>query len=155
VLLLSVAVTGINVGFSYVGNFFTNALVKKQQDAAYLFVGVYFVGFLVAIPIVAYYGYVQDFLGLRWREWLTNDLIGRYFQRRAYYEIESERVIDNPDQRIHPNHLGIFVDYFRRGDGSSLLCRDFMVKIKPAGYGCSRLLHHWIGAHHLDWAALN
>lgn len=100
VLLLSVAVTGINVGFSYVGNFFTNALVKKQQDAAYLFVGVYFVGFLIAIPIIAFYGYVQDYLGLRWREWMTNDLMGRYFQKRAYYDIENERVIDNPDQRI-------------------------------------------------------
>lgn len=100
VLLLSVAVTGINVGFSYVGNFFTNALVKKQQDAAYLFVGVYFVGFLVAIPIIAFYGYVQDYLGLRWREWMTNDLMGRYFQKRAYYDIETAREIDNPDQRI-------------------------------------------------------
>jgi vitamin B12/bleomycin/antimicrobial peptide transport system ATP-binding/permease protein len=100
VLLLSVSVTGINVGFSYIGNFFTNALVKKNQDSAYLFVGVYFIGFLIAIPIIAFYGYVQDYLGLRWREWLTNDLVGRYFQRRAYYGIESERVIDNPDQRI-------------------------------------------------------
>src|SRR5262249_26580753 len=57
VLLLSIAVTGINVGFSYVGNFFTNALVQKNQALAYLFVGVYFAGFLIGIPIVALYGY--------------------------------------------------------------------------------------------------
>ena len=47
VLLLSLSVTGINVAFSYIGNYFTNALVKKNQDLAYLFVSVYFGGFLV------------------------------------------------------------------------------------------------------------
>src|SRR6266511_453007 len=100
VLFLSIAVTGINVGFSYVGNFFTNALVNKDQARAYLFVGVYFGGFLLGIPIVALYGYMQDYLGLRWRDWLTNDFVGKYFQGRTYYDIETTAEIDNPDQRI-------------------------------------------------------
>jgi len=100
VLLLSLAVTGINVAFSYIGNYFTNALVKKNQDLAYLFVAVYFGGFLVGIPIVAMYSYVQDYLGLRWREWLTGKFLGNYFRNRNYYEIEAQGQIDNPDQRI-------------------------------------------------------
>ena len=100
VLLLSLSVTGINVAFSYIGNYFTNALVKKNQDLAYLFVTVYFVGFLAGIPIVAMYGYVQDYLGMRWREWMTGDFLSNYFQNRSYYEVEAEGRIDNPDQRI-------------------------------------------------------
>ena len=100
VLMLSLAVTGINVAFSYIGNYFTNALVKKNQDLAYLFVAVYFGGFLVGIPIVALYSYVQDYLGMRWREWMTGDFLGNYFRDRNYYEIEAEGRIDNPDQRI-------------------------------------------------------
>ena len=100
VLLLSLSVTGINVAFSYIGNYFTNALVKKNQDLSYLFVAVYFGGFLVGIPIVAMYGYVQDYLGLRWREWLTGEFLGNYFKNRNYYEIEAAGQIDNPDQRI-------------------------------------------------------
>ncbi len=100
VLFLSIAVTGINVGFSYIGNFFTNALVDKDQARAYLFVGVYFGGFLLGIPIVALYGYMQAYLGLRWRDWLTNDFVGKYFQGRTYYDIEITAEIDNPDQRI-------------------------------------------------------
>src|SRR5439155_23020997 len=100
VLFLSLAVTGINVGFSYIGNYFTNALVNKDQPRAYLFVGVYFAGFLLGIPIVALYGYMQSYLGLRWRDWLTNDFLGKYFQGRTYYEIEITGKIDNPDQRI-------------------------------------------------------
>src|SRR3989475_4815148 len=100
VLLLSIAVTGINVGFSYIGNFFTNALVQKNQSLAYLFVGVYFAGFLIAIPIVALYGYVERYLGLHWRDWLTRDFLGKYFQGRTYYDIEMQGEIDNPDQRL-------------------------------------------------------
>jgi len=100
VLFLSIAVTGINVGFSYIGNFFTNALVHKDQAQAYLFVGVYFAGFLLGIPIVALYGYMQSSLGLRWREWLTDNFLGAYFQGRTYYDIEITAKIDNPDQRI-------------------------------------------------------
>jgi putative ATP-binding cassette transporter len=100
VLLLSLSVTGINVAFSYVGNYFTNALVGKKKDLAYIFVAVYFGGFLVGIPIVAMYGYVRDYLGLRWREWLTGEFLTNYFKNRNYYEIEARGEIDNPDQRI-------------------------------------------------------
>jgi putative ATP-binding cassette transporter len=100
VLLLSFSVTGINVAFSYIGNYFTNALVKKNQELAYLFVAVYFCGFLVGIPIVAFYSYVQNYLGMRWREWMTGEFLQNYFKNRNYYEIETTAQIDNPDQRI-------------------------------------------------------
>ena len=100
VLLLSLSVTAINVAFSYVGNYFTTALVKKNQDIAYLFVVVYFCCFLVGIPIVAFYNYVQNYMGMRWREWMTGEFLGNYFKRRNYYEIEASSQIDNPDQRI-------------------------------------------------------
>jgi putative ATP-binding cassette transporter len=100
VLLLSFSVTGINVAFSYISNYFTNALVEKNQDMAYLFVAVYFCGFLVGIPIVALYSYVQNYLGMRWREWMTEEFLNNYFKNRNYYEIEVSSKIDNPDQRI-------------------------------------------------------
>jgi putative ATP-binding cassette transporter len=100
VLILSLSVTGINVAFSYIANYFTNALVHKNQDLSYLFVGVYFCGFMAGIPIVAFYGYVQSYLGMRWREWLTGEFLKKYFTNRSYYEIESQAQIDNPDQRI-------------------------------------------------------
>jgi putative ATP-binding cassette transporter len=100
VLILSLSVTGINVAFSYISNYFTNALVKKNQDMAYLFVAVYFCGFLVGIPVVAFYSYGQNYLGMRWREWMTGSFLSNYFKNRRYYEIEAASQIDNPDQRI-------------------------------------------------------
>jgi len=100
VLILSLSVTGINVAFSYISNYFTNALVKKNQGMAYLFVAVYFCGFLVGIPVLAFYSYGQNYLGMRWREWMTGSFLSNYFKNRRYYEIEAASQIDNPDQRI-------------------------------------------------------
>ncbi|MBB3358239.1 MULTISPECIES: ABC transporter ATP-binding protein/permease [unclassified Novosphingobium] len=39
-------------------------------------------------------------LSIRWRQWLTNWYLGRWFARDRFYEIERLRMIDNPDQRI-------------------------------------------------------
>ncbi|HVO17787.1 MAG TPA: ABC transporter ATP-binding protein/permease [Anaeromyxobacter sp.] len=99
-LCLSLSVTGINVALSYIGNYFTNALVAKKQGLAYTFVAVYFAAFVVGIPLVAFYGYVQDYMSMRWREWMTKEFVGRYFENRSYYQIEASSQIDNPDQRI-------------------------------------------------------
>jgi putative ATP-binding cassette transporter len=67
---------------------------------AYLFVAVYFCGFLVGIPVVAFYSYGQNYLGMRWREWMTGSFLSNYFKNRKYYEVEASSQIDNPDQRI-------------------------------------------------------
>lgn len=100
VLFLSLCVTGINVAFSYIANYFTDALVAKDRSMAYLFVAVYFSGFVAGIPVVAFYGYVQNYMSMRWREWMTDEFLIKYFTNRNYYEIEASSRIDNPDQRI-------------------------------------------------------
>lgn len=41
-------------------------------------------------------GYVE----LYWRRYLTQRFVGRWLNRRAYYDVERRRLIDNPDQRI-------------------------------------------------------
>ncbi len=39
-------------------------------------------------------------LSMRWRRWLTNWYMNRWFARDRFYEIERLGMIDNPDQRI-------------------------------------------------------
>ncbi|MBF2049397.1 MAG: ABC transporter ATP-binding protein/permease [Leptolyngbya sp. IPPAS B-1204] len=99
-LLLSLSVSGMNVIISYVGNFFTTALSERDQPTFWRFFFVYAGVFVVATPISAFYPYVRDLLGLRWRDWMTQKFLGQYFRNRAYYEINFEADIDNPDQRI-------------------------------------------------------
>ncbi len=52
------------------------------------------------MPIYGLYYYVRDILGLRWRRWLTQHFLTRYFSGRAYYRLNADAGIDNPDQRI-------------------------------------------------------
>ncbi len=99
-LLLSLCVSGLNVIISYVGNFFTTALATKDQDTFWRFLYVYASVFVVGTPIVVIYTYTRQKLGLFWRDWMTNKFLDNYLQNRAYYEINSEGEIDNPDQRI-------------------------------------------------------
>jgi putative ATP-binding cassette transporter len=99
-LFLSLSVSGINVVISYIGNFFTTALAEKDQTTFWRFMWVYAGVFIIGTPIVVIYRYTQDKLGLYWREWMTDNFLDRYFQNRAYYEVNSQKEIDNPDQRI-------------------------------------------------------
>src|SRR5262245_5021430 len=55
---------------------------------------------VLAVPIYALYYFVRDKLGLQWRRWLTRRILDRYLDHRAYYELNSDAKIDNPDQRI-------------------------------------------------------
>lgn len=44
--------------------------------------------------------YSRDTLALRWRAWITQHYMARYFENRTFYNIQSQSLIDNPDQRI-------------------------------------------------------
>jgi putative ATP-binding cassette transporter len=54
----------------------------------------------VSVPIYGLYYFVRDKLGIHWRRWLTRDILSRYFSHRAYYKLNANAKIDNPDQRI-------------------------------------------------------
>ncbi|WP_017302214.1 ABC transporter ATP-binding protein/permease [Nodosilinea nodulosa] len=99
-LLLSLSVNGLNVIISYVGRFFQTALADKDAPTFWRFLFIYAGVFVVGTPIVVFYSYAQDKLGLHWRRWLTHQFLDRYFSNRAYYAIDRNPAIDNPDQRI-------------------------------------------------------
>lgn len=99
-ILLMIAVGMLNVSISYVINFFTSALSNRNPNQFWRFIWVYCGILLLGVPIVALYWYCQDRFGNRWRKWLSDQFIEKYFKNRAYYQIESQYKIDNPDQRI-------------------------------------------------------
>lgn len=102
-LFLSFAVNGMNVILSFVFRFIDNVLVDKNETAFWQFLWVYSGVLIIAIPVIVLYRYVRLKLGLFWREWLTKDFLDRYFDNRAYYELDSNAAnveVDNPDQRI-------------------------------------------------------
>lgn len=52
------------------------------------------------IGVIFFNNIIGMSLAVRWRKWLTEWYLGRWFARDRFYEIERLRLIDNPDQRI-------------------------------------------------------
>lgn len=74
-----------------------------EQRQSSLFVTLIFTflmisGFQVAVIVVN--NLVSWTLSMRWRNWLTDWYMDRWFAHDRFYEIERLRMIDNPDQRI-------------------------------------------------------
>jgi vitamin B12/bleomycin/antimicrobial peptide transport system ATP-binding/permease protein len=101
VVIMSLAYTGLSVLLNNKRGALISALSAKDE-ARFWQVILVFTGVLVVYaPLFAGYVYLRDRLGLKWRNWLTENLLDRYFANRAYYELNhSSANIDNPDQRI-------------------------------------------------------
>jgi putative ATP-binding cassette transporter len=106
-VLLLISFTGMGVVINYAFGAFMTALTEKQEEQFYhqalILLGV----LIVATPVSAFYEYISGKLGINWRQWLTGYYLSQYFRNRAYYEINWNRDIDNPDQRISQD-----IEYF-------------------------------------------
>ena len=123
IVFLLFAVTGLNVCLSFLFRFLDTTLTVfygdpelRNAEAAVVeqiqamhraefwnLLRFYGVILVVAVPILITYTFSRRQLRLRWRKWLTQHFLNRYFEDRAYYELDSNAAnteIDNPDQRI-------------------------------------------------------
>jgi putative ATP-binding cassette transporter len=99
-LALLLAMSGLNVVNSYVGRDFMTAIAERAPQR-YAWLALLYLGVFAASTAVGGFSrYTELCLGLRWREWLTRDLIHRYLSGHAYSRINLKQEIDNPDQRI-------------------------------------------------------
>lgn len=78
----------------------TSALAGRDRDRFWTSVQACLVVLAFAVPIYAFYYYMRDLFANQWRRWLTRRLLDGYLGGRKYYELGSNREIDNPDQRI-------------------------------------------------------
>jgi putative ATP-binding cassette transporter len=99
-LLLLFSFTALNVILNFVGRDFMTALSEKNLPAFNKNLLLYLGIFVIATPVSVFFSFVQRILGVNWRLWLTNHFLDKYFDNRAYYHINDNREIDNPDQRI-------------------------------------------------------
>jgi putative ATP-binding cassette transporter len=99
-LILLFSFTALNVVLNFVGRDFMTALAEKNLPEFNKNLLIYLGAFVVATPVSVFYSFVRKRLGINWRLWLTNHFLGRYFQNRAYYRVNDDKSIDNPDQRI-------------------------------------------------------
>jgi putative ATP-binding cassette transporter len=97
---LLLTVNALNVVNSYVGRDFMTA-ISKQSRPQFLTFGVLYAGVFVASSIVAaLYRFSEERLRLLWRAWLTETLIDRYLSNNAFFRLQTNDEVDNPDERI-------------------------------------------------------
>ncbi|SDB45783.1 ABC transporter ATP-binding protein/permease [Belnapia rosea] len=121
VIVLNLSLVGMSVLLSYWNREFFNSLQEKDAEAFWALLfwwrqtesgpmpGFVFVAALY-ILIAVYALYLRQALQIRWRSWLTREVLDRWLADRAYYRVAlADPGTDNPDQRISED-LRMFVD---------------------------------------------
>ncbi|MGE5259851.1 MAG: ABC transporter ATP-binding protein/permease, partial [Actinomycetota bacterium] len=106
ILLLSVIAlqlfqVWLNVKFNAWYNTFYNALQNKDWNTFIYQFGVFTVLAAAFIVTAVYQLYLQQWLQIRWRRWLTGEYLGRWLGQGTHYRMRLKGdQADNPDQRI-------------------------------------------------------
>ncbi|MGH8514842.1 MAG: SbmA/BacA-like family transporter, partial [Gammaproteobacteria bacterium] len=91
----------LNVRFNAWYKTFYDALQNKDWDTFIWQIGVFSVLAAFFIVSAVYQLYLQQWLIIRWRNWLTQRYIGRWLGQGTHYRMRLKGdQADNPDQRI-------------------------------------------------------
>ena len=110
VIAIELAVVALNVLFNRWNNVFYTALQDRNLDVFTYQIG-YF-SFLAAIFIAlkVYQLYLNQWLQIRWRRWMTDRYLGDWLSDATHYRMQLQGdAADNPDQRIAED-TQLFVD---------------------------------------------
>jgi len=97
-------INALNVVNSYVGRDFITAITERDSRGFVRFALLYLAVFTGSTLVAVIHRFIEERLGLLWRNWLTGRLLRAYLEHPNYYwmsdHLQSNGEIDNPDQRI-------------------------------------------------------
>ena len=119
IVVLNLALVGMNVVLNFWNRAFYNTLQDKdwqgffdlllfyRRDAKHGFMPGFTAVALLYIVVAVYRTYLNQWLRIRWRRWMTEQFLSEWLADRAYYRISLQTAAthngigtDNPDQRI-------------------------------------------------------
>ena len=110
VIAIELTVVGINVLLNQWNNRFYTALQDKSWDAFVREMGIFCILAFAYIGLAVYQLYLNQWLQIRWRKWLTERYLGRWLHGANHYLMQLQGdAADNPDQRIAED-VRMFVD---------------------------------------------
>jgi putative ATP-binding cassette transporter len=110
VIVLELAAVGLNVLFNRWNNVFYNALQEKNYDVYVYQMGYFCVLAAFLIVVKVYQIYLNQWLQIRWRRWMTDRYLGEWLADANHYRMQLlGDAADNPDQRIAED-TQLFVD---------------------------------------------
>jgi putative ATP-binding cassette transporter len=101
VVAIELSIVGINVLLNSWNNTFYNALQDKNWDAFIYQLGYFCVLATIYILLAVYQLYLNQWLQIRWRRWLTQTYLDHWLKGANHYRMQLlGDAADNPDQRI-------------------------------------------------------
>jgi len=110
VIAIELSLVFINVLLNQWNNRFYNALQEKNWDGFVTEIGFFCVLATFYIALSVYQLYLNQWLQIRWRRWLTSHYLGEWLDGPNHYRMQLQGdAADNPDQRI-ADDVKLFVD---------------------------------------------
>src|SRR6188768_939008 len=110
VVAIELSIVGINVLLNSWNNSFYNALQDKNWDAFVYQLGYFCVLATAYIFLAVYQLYLNQWLQIRWRRWLTRTYLDKWLAGSNHYRMQLlGDEADNPDQRIAED-VALFID---------------------------------------------
>jgi vitamin B12/bleomycin/antimicrobial peptide transport system ATP-binding/permease protein len=110
VIAIELSLVFINVLLNAWNNRFYNALQEKNWDGFVREIGIFCLLATFYIALSVYQLYLNQWLQIRWRQWMTSLYLGQWLHRANHYRMQLKGdAADNPDQRI-TDDIKLFVD---------------------------------------------
>jgi len=110
VVSIELALVAIDVLLNQWQNRFYNGLQEKNWDVFVREIGVFCLLATFFIVLAVYQLYLNQWLQIRWRRWLTRHYLGEWLYRANHYRMQLQGdAADNPDQRI-ADDIRLFVE---------------------------------------------
>jgi putative ATP-binding cassette transporter len=101
VITIELAVVFLTVLFNRWNNVFYNALQERNRDVFTYQIGYFCVLAAIYIALKVYQLYLNQWLQIRWRRWMTDRYLGGWLYDANHYRMQLlGDAADNPDQRI-------------------------------------------------------
>ena len=110
VIAIELSLVGIDVLINQWNNRFYNALQDKDWDTFVWEFGVFIVLASIAVVLSVYKLYLNQWLQIRWRNWMTSHYLSEWLTGPNHYRMQLQGdAADNPDQRM-TDDVKLFVD---------------------------------------------
>ena len=111
VVAIELSLVAISVLLNQWNNRFYTALQERNWDSFIREIGIFTILAFCSIALAVYQLYLNQWLQIRWRRWLTERYLGEWLSDANHYRMQLQGdAADNPDQRIAED-LQMFVDW--------------------------------------------
>ncbi|MFM7794281.1 MAG: ABC transporter ATP-binding protein/permease, partial [Microcystis panniformis] len=99
-LSLIIGLVAVSAFNSFVLRQLVNVIDEKDLSGFTTNLSILVVSFVLITLLTGLSKFVREKIALDWYEWLNNYILQKYFSNRAYYKINFDSSIENPDQRL-------------------------------------------------------